>query len=85
MHGAEARLPPRQPIKEDRCPSSMPCKPKSLIDGYDLFIAEAMANAGVTQILTDDGDYCTVPGIQVLTANRQAIDAAQAQGTLKVR
>ena len=55
------------------------------LDGYDLFLVEAMAKAGVTQILTDDGDYCTVPGIQVLTANRYAVDAARTQGKLVVR
>ncbi len=55
------------------------------LDGYDLFIVQAMIAAGTTQILTDDGDYCTVPGIQVFTTNRRVIDAAQAQGKLFVR
>ena len=55
------------------------------LDGYDLFMAQAMTAAGVTQILTDDGDYCTVPGIQVFTANRPVIDAARAQGKLVAR
>ena len=48
-------------------------------------MAQAMTAAGVTQILTDDGDYCTVPGIQVFTANRPVIDAARAQGKLVAR
>ena len=43
------------------------------LDGHDLFLLEAMTGANVTQRLTDDGDFCTVPGIQVFTANRQAI------------
>jgi predicted nucleic acid-binding protein len=55
------------------------------LDGYDLFMVQAMVAAGVMQILTDDGDYCTVPGIQVFTANRHAIDAARAQGKLVTR
>ncbi len=59
--------------------------PTQLLDGYDLFMAEAVAAAGVTQVLTDDGDYCTVPGIQVFTANRQVLDAARAQGKLVTR
>ena len=56
-----------------------------LLDGYDLFMVEAMAKNGITQILTDDGDYCTVPGIQVFTANRNVIDAATNQGKLVTR
>ena len=55
------------------------------LDGHDLFLLESMAGASVTQILTDDGDFCTVPGIQVFTANRQVIEAAQTQGKLLAR
>jgi len=55
------------------------------LDGYDLFLLEAMAKAGATQLLTDDGDFCTVPGIHVFTANRNVIDAASAQGKLATR
>lgn len=55
------------------------------LDGYDLFMIEAMTTAGIRQILTDDGDFCTVPGIQVFTANRRVIDAARAQGKLLTR
>ncbi|AUT01649.1 hypothetical protein CLI64_15340 [Nostoc sp. CENA543] len=56
-----------------------------LLDGYDLLILEAMDKAGVTQIITDDGDYLTVPGIKVFTSNRNAIAAATSQGKLLVR
>ena len=56
-----------------------------LLDGYDLLILEAMDKAGVTQIITDDGDYATVPGIQVFTANSGAIAAAKSKGKLLVR
>jgi len=28
-----------------------------------------MAQAGTVKVITDDGDYVTVPGIQVFTAN----------------
>jgi predicted nucleic acid-binding protein len=55
------------------------------LDGHDLFLLESMAGASVTQLLTDDGDFCTVPGIQVFTANRQVIEAAQNQGKLLAR
>ncbi len=55
------------------------------VDGYDLFLLEAMAASGVTQVITDDGDFATVPGITVFTANRTIVNAARAQGKLIVR
>jgi predicted nucleic acid-binding protein len=56
-----------------------------LLDGYDLLILEAMDKAGIVQIITDDGDYLTVPGIKVFTANKNAIAAAATQSKLLVR
>jgi predicted nucleic acid-binding protein len=56
-----------------------------LIDGYDLFILETMKAHGVTQVITDDGDYSTVPDIQVFTANRNIIESAREQGKLRNR
>jgi hypothetical protein len=55
------------------------------LDGYDLFLLEAAASLGVKQVITDDGDYCCVPGIQMFTSNRGVIAAAHAQGKLLVR
>jgi hypothetical protein len=55
------------------------------VDGYDLFILESMKNHGVVQVITDDGDFSTVPGIHVFTANRNVISAARLQGKLIVR
>lgn len=55
------------------------------LDGYDLFILEAIAKAGVVKVITDDGDYTTVPNIQVFTANRNVIEAARIQGKLITR
>lgn len=55
------------------------------VDGYDVFILESMKSNGVLQVITDDGDFATVPGIQVFTANRSAIQAAKAQGKLITR
>jgi predicted nucleic acid-binding protein len=52
------------------------------VDGYDLFMLEAMTAHGVVQIITDDGDFVTVPGIRVFTANRNVVQAAQAQGKI---
>lgn len=55
------------------------------VDGYDLFILESMKSHKVVQIITDDGDFCTVQGIQVFTANRNVIRAARSQGKLITR
>ncbi|MFH1953769.1 MAG: hypothetical protein ABIL06_19390 [Pseudomonadota bacterium] len=52
------------------------------VDGYDLFTLEAMKSHGVLQIITDDGDFATVPGIQLFTANKNVIQSARAQGKL---
>jgi hypothetical protein len=47
------------------------------VDGFDLFLLEGMSAAGLTQVLTDDGDYCTVPGLEVFTANPRVLAAAR--------
>jgi hypothetical protein len=54
------------------------------LDGYDLFILEAIhkANPGRVKVLTDDMDYATVPNIQLFTSNYQAIRSAKSQGKL---
>jgi len=44
-----------------------------------------MKNNGVVQVITDDGDFTTVSGIQMFTANRNFITAARNQGKLKIR
>lgn len=46
------------------------------VDGYDLFMAEMALKNGITQIITDDGDYATVSGLTVFTANQKVIQAA---------
>jgi predicted nucleic acid-binding protein len=55
------------------------------VDGYDLFLLEAMSANGIAQIITDDGDYATVPGIRIFTANFNAIAQARSQGKLLAR
>lgn len=56
-----------------------------ILDGYDLMILEAMDNAGISQVIIDDGDYVTVPGIKVFTANQNAIASARNQRKLITR
>lgn len=55
------------------------------LDGYDLFILESMQQESITKIITDDGDYVTVPGIQVFTANPEALTSARSQGKIITR
>ena len=72
-------------VSEDTSNAALTRFQTQLLDGYDLLILEAMDKAGVTKIITDDGDYVTVPGIKVFTANGGAIAAAISQGKLLVR
>lgn len=55
------------------------------VDGYDLFLLETMTSTGLTQLLTDDGDFCSVTGIQLFTANPRVLAAARTQGRLAIR
>lgn len=55
------------------------------LDGYDLFMAEAGLHSGISQIITDDGDFATIPGITLFTANQRVIQDAKAAKKLLVR
>ncbi len=52
------------------------------LDGYDLFLLQTARNSGVTNIISDDGDLCTVPDITLFTCNRNVISQASLQGKL---
>lgn len=52
------------------------------LDGYDLYMAENAVKSGVLNVITDDADYCTFPGITVFTANETAIRLAGNAGRL---
>ena len=41
--------------------------------------------AGIVKIITDDGDFSTVPNILVFTSNVNVIQAAKVQGKLLKR
>jgi predicted nucleic acid-binding protein len=53
------------------------------VDGYDLFILQAMKKGGITRIVTDDSDFATVAELEVFTCNRGLIDLAGQQGRLR--
>lgn len=65
--------------------SALSLFPSVGLDGYDLFMAEAALKAGVTQIVTDDGDYATAQGLTIFTANLRVIQAAATAGKLVTR
>ena len=53
------------------------------LDGYDIYFIESLQQSRITtNVLTDDGDYATVPGITVYTANDGVIQAATSAGKL---
>jgi hypothetical protein len=54
-------------------------------DTCDLFTLEIMSKAGINKIITDDGDFSTIPGIQVFTSNRNVISRAGTQKKLTRR
>lgn len=56
-----------------------------MVDGYDLFILELMARHNILQIITDDGDFATIPGIKVFTSNKNVITAAKQQKKILIR
>jgi len=56
-----------------------------VLDGYDLFLLQAARAAGVSQIISDDGEFCEVAGITLFTSNPAVIVAAQTQGKLIMR
>lgn len=56
-----------------------------LLDGYDLFMLETAIKFGLTNVITDDADFASVPDITVFTANANLINAATVQGKLLVR
>lgn len=54
------------------------------LDGYDAFTAQAAIKTRVN-VITDDGDFASVPGLTVFTANARVINVAAQSGMLVVR
>lgn len=59
--------------------------PKLPLDGYDFFPLKVLHETGITQIMSGDGDFCTVPGITLFTDNKNVITAAREAGKLLAR
>jgi hypothetical protein len=58
---------------------------KERLDGYDAITTETFLKTPYKNILTDDGDFVTVTGITVFTANSSVINQARAQYKLVTR
>lgn len=56
--------------------------PQSGLDIFDWVMVESAHSAKITQIITDDADFGTLPNVQIFTANNTLISEAQAQGML---
>lgn len=56
-----------------------------LAGAQDLFMVQTALSAGISQVITDDGDFATIPDLVVFTANRNVIQAANQQGKLLIR
>lgn len=59
--------------------------PSVELDGYDAFTAQLAIQSSTKQIITDDGDFASVPGLTVFTANPKVINLAAKAGKLIVR
>ena len=70
-----------EPLTDKVCHDITSCP----ADPHDLFMVENFIKAGVSQIITDDGDFATLAGIRLFTANKKVIQAAQDQGKLIIR
>lgn len=57
----------------------------SVLDGYDAFILYCMQEYGIDKILTDDGDFTSVPNIEVFTSNKNVVSSAKKQQQLLCR
>jgi predicted nucleic acid-binding protein len=52
------------------------------LDGYDVYLIESVFKGGMTQVITDDGDFATVSGLTVFTSNTTLIQQAHAADRL---
>jgi len=55
---------------------------RSQIDSYDSLIFQTMEKNNIKNVISDDGDFATISGMNVFTANRNVVEAATEQGKL---
>lgn len=62
--------------------ASLKLFPTAELDGYDLFTAQMAMQSQINQIITDDGDFATVAGLTIFTANPKILNLAAKSGKL---
>jgi hypothetical protein len=53
-----------------------------MLDGYDALVVDWLLGTGCDQVITDDMDFATVPGLTIFTSNWTVINEAATQGRL---
>lgn len=72
-------------IDEKATQQALTDMPNSGLGGYDIFFVQLLTSGALTGILSDDGDFCTVPNITLCTANQSVLAAAKAQKKIVTR
>lgn len=55
------------------------------LDIYDIIYVKQMESERISKIITDDGDFSTIPNINMFTSNRNVLTLAQSARRLKCR
>lgn len=71
-----------QTLNDDLCDRFCQEHALQTLDGYDILISVLAKSHGLTRIITDDGDFSTIPGLIIHTANARVLSAAQRRGRM---
>lgn len=79
---------PLSPTPDDRFMEEVCNYQKShgkCLDIYDIIYVKQIESESINKIITDDGDFSTIPNINIFTNNRNVLNLAQRAGRLKSR
>jgi hypothetical protein len=85
VEGLAQPLPGPTTVDKPAVDAALRAMVKVALDGYDLFALKTLHETKVLQVISDDGDFCIVPGITLYTTNKNVLLAAQAQGKILKR
>jgi len=85
VEGLAESLPGPTTVDQAAVDAALRAQARVALDGYDLFALKTLHETKILQVISDDGDFCIVPGITLFTTNRNVILASQAQGKLLKR
>lgn len=54
------------------------------VDPYDLFLIRSIKEAGISYVITNDQDFVTVPGIDVITSHEKSLKVANSENMLQI-